>query len=102
MSGPQIKARYSSRRCNMSPSQPPSARQITQISAAVNFYIHYNDPSVSAGGHNDHAVIAWAVLDDNMTVMPLIASPSDAQTIIQANTLSTDYQIHNPYSQCQA
>lgn len=54
------------------------------------------------GDHNNHLVIGWVVQGDNKTVVPLISDPDDQKTIVQAQTISPDYIILNPYSQCQA
>ena len=86
------------------PASPPIS-QISQVIAAARSYVHFTDmpqaDSIAQGGHNDHQVIAWAVLDDNVTIMPMIVSTADQKTIVQANQVSDNYIILNPYSQCQ-
>jgi hypothetical protein len=80
------------------PASPPVAAQISQVIPAARSYVHF--PGLPDDGHNDHQVIAWVVLDDNITVVPLIASTDDAKTIVQASQISDDYTILNPYSEC--
>ena len=85
------------------PPTPPAPRQINQVIASVgNFYVHFDDPEWQGDAHNDHAVICWAVLDDNITVVPLIHSPVNAKDVVQADTISGNYRIMNPYSHCSA
>jgi hypothetical protein len=67
--------------------------------AAARSYIHFTTPPAS--GHNDHQVLFWAVGSDNATVVPYIASTDDAKTVIPANSVSADYIILNPYSECE-
>lgn len=75
---------------------PPISQIVTaQDHWYVNFTGHDTD-------HNNHLVIAWAVQNDNATVVPLISSPDDQGKIIQAQTFSPDFIILNPYSQCPA
>lgn len=76
----------------------PSVGMIEHFIPAARSYVHFNDPPAS--GHNDHQVLGWAVLDDSVTVVPIIASTDDATNIVQASQISTNYVILNPYSQC--
>jgi hypothetical protein len=66
--------------------------------AAARSYVHFN--TAPASGHNDHQVLFWAVGSDNATVVPYIASTDDSRTVIPATLISSDYTIHNPYSEC--
>jgi hypothetical protein len=82
------------------PTGTPSG-QISQIIAAQDhWYVNFTSPDVSE--HNNHLVIGWAVMDDNTTVLPLITSPSNQRDVITANSISDEYAILNPYSQCPA
>ena len=80
------------------PASPPAAQQISQVVATGRSYVHF--PDNPPEGHNNHQVVAWAVLDDNATVVPLVVSTDDAMTIVQASQISPNYTIHNPYSEC--
>ena len=75
-----------------------SSPVISNIVQAVRAYIHFND---IAEGHNDHQVVAWAIFSDGLTVVPLIVSLDDSKTIVQASSISSNYVILSPYSQCQ-
>ena len=76
-------------------SKPP----ISQIIAAQDhWYVHFSGLDQD---HNDHTVIGWAVQNDNATVVPLITSPTNQKDVVQAQTVSADYTVFNPYSQCQ-
>lgn len=77
----------------------PPANAISQIIAAQDhWYVHFSGLDQD---HNDHTIIGWAVQNDNATVVPLITSPTNQKDIVQAQTVSPDYTIYNPYSQCQ-
>jgi hypothetical protein len=77
---------------------PPATKQIKSVTAASeHWYVHFSAIEMD---HNDHLVIAWAVLDDNVTVMPLISSPDNARDIVQAVAVAADYTLLNSYSQC--
>jgi len=76
----------------------PAGQQVNSIFPAARSYVHFND---IASGHNDHQVLGWALLDDNLTVVPLIVSTDDAKTVVQADTISSNYTILNPYSECE-
>ena len=80
------------------PASPPALPQVRDFMPAARSYVHFTDPPAS--GHNDHQVIGWAILDDNLTIVPLIVSTDDASTIVQAPAISADYTILNPYSEC--
>jgi len=74
----------------------PSISQI--IASQDHWYVNY----VSGQLHNNHLVIAWAVLTDNKTLVPMISSPDNQRDIVMADQVSPDYIILNSYSQCPA
>lgn len=76
-------------------STQPGIAQI--IAAQDHWYVNFTGLN---SDHNNHPVIGWVVQNDNATVVPLISSPTNQRDIIQAQTVSTDYIILNPYSQC--
>jgi hypothetical protein len=78
-------------------STAPSISQI--ITSQDHWYVNYT--AGVASNHNDHLVIAWAVLTDNKTLVPMITSPDNQRDVVMADQVSPDYQIFNPYSQCQ-
>jgi hypothetical protein len=79
-------------------STAPSISQI--IASQDHWYVNYT--SGVSGDHNNHLVVAWAVLSDNKTVVPMISSPVNQRDITMADQISPDYIILNPYSQCPA
>ena len=72
---------------------------ISQIIAAQDHW-YVNFTSGVDEEHNNHLVLAWVVQTDNKTVVPLISSPANQRDIVQAQLVSPDYVILNPYSQC--
>jgi predicted GH43/DUF377 family glycosyl hydrolase len=80
-------------------STAPSISQI--IASQDHWYVNFTGASVQSG-HNNHLVVAWAVLTDNKTVVPLITSPDNQRDVVMADQVSPDYIILNPYSQCPA
>lgn len=81
----------------MPPSPPTGGGQIKLLIPANNWYVHFPDLD---GDHNNHLVVAFAMIDDNITVVPLIASHDNNKEIVQASTISTNYILLNPYNEC--
>lgn len=79
----------------------PSAYSIKQIVTSQDHW-YVNFLSGVDAEHNNHVVVGWAMLDDNITVIPLISSPANQRDIVLANSVSSEYVILNPYSQCSA
>lgn len=99
------RARYTSAMTPPSGSTPFAAGDtIPGISQIVTSQDHWyvNFTSQADMEHNNHLVIAWVIMTDNKTVVPLISSPDNQRDIIQAQTYSPDYVILNAYSQCPA
>ena len=82
-------------------STPTASPPISQVIAAQDHW-YVNFTSQADAEHNNHLVVGWALMGDNITVIPLITSPANTRDIVPANTVSTDYIILNPYSQCPA
>jgi predicted GH43/DUF377 family glycosyl hydrolase len=78
-------------------STAPSISQL--IASQDHWYVNFT--SLDAD-HNNHLVIAWAVMSDNKTLVPYISSPDNQKDIVAASQISADYIILNPYSQCPA
>ena len=80
------------------PPAPPTGEQISSLCAPARpFYVHFTDPMST---HNDHQVVAWALLQDMVTVVPLIISTDDGATVVEATSISQNYQVMNPSSEC--
>jgi hypothetical protein len=80
-------------------STAPSISQL--IASQDHWYVNYVSGQLDQV-HNNHLVIAWAVLTDNKTMIPMISSPDNQRDIVMADQVSPDYIILNPYSQCPA
>ena len=80
-------------------SDAPNISQI--IASQDHWYVNFTTADPVAE-HNNHLVVAWAVLSDNKTIMPMISSPDNQRDIVSASQVSADYIILNPYSQCSA
>lgn len=76
---------------------PLVSGRVTQLVQANNWYVHYPDIS---GDHNNHLVVAFALLDDG-NVVPLITHPDEINnSIVQASVIAANYLVLNPYSEC--
>jgi hypothetical protein len=86
----------------VAPAAGSTAPSISQIIASQDhWYVNYVSGQLDPT-HNNHLVIAWAVLTDNKTLVPMISSPDNQRDIVMADQVSPDYIILNPYSQCPA
>jgi hypothetical protein len=81
--------------------EPLASTTIAQlITTQDHWYVNFGSGVVPE--HNNHLVIAWALMADDITVVPMISSPANTRDIVPANSISADYIILNPYSQCPA
>jgi hypothetical protein len=78
---------------------PPGQDIMLLIPANGLWYVHINDAAADAD-HNDHLVVAWGLVTDKRTLIPYITDLTTAETLVQVPTISTDYTILNPYSEC--
>ena len=81
-------------------STAPSISQI--VASQDHWYVNFTSASQLGAEHNNHLVIAWAVMSDNKTLIPMISSPDNQRDVVAVTQVSPEYIILNPYSQCAA